>query len=35
VGGERVCLCVAPPEVYGDVCWQQFCGYTPETGCTF
>jgi hypothetical protein len=34
-GGERVCLCVAPPESYGATCHQRFCNYSPESGCSF
>lgn len=34
-GGEDLCLCVAPPESYGDDCYNRFCRYDPVSGCTF
>jgi hypothetical protein len=34
-GGEEICLCVAPPEAYGEACMSQACTYSSDIGCSF
>lgn len=31
--GDRLCLCVMPPERYGALCLDRRCAYSPSAGC--
>ncbi len=35
VGGEQLCLCVAPPEAYGDDCSERSCRSDEGGSCQF